>query len=135
MTCPRCGTRRSQGVRLSQCKKSPAEARLEFRPNEAVRREAPMIWESYPNLAKRPHAPAKGRGRLQRQVRRALIVHGPLVTTSQLLNWAYPRNRRRPTGWDHSKVMRICAEHCDRVRRVPPHGTWLWRLRNSGDDD
>src|SRR5262245_60818982 len=42
-----------------------------------------MKWEHYPNLAKRPHAPAAGRGRLQTQVRRALIVHGPLVTTSQ----------------------------------------------------
>jgi hypothetical protein len=70
-----------------------------------------MGWKYFPNLAKRPHAPAKGRGRLQRQVRRALIVHGPLVTTSQLLDWAYARKRRRPTGWDHSKVMRICAEH------------------------
>src|SRR5512132_4416649 len=31
-----------------------------------------MTWNDYPNLAKRPHAPAKGRGRLQRQVRRWL---------------------------------------------------------------
>jgi hypothetical protein len=30
--------------------------------------------------------------------------------------------------------MRICAEHCDRIERVPPYGAWLWRLRNSGDD-
>jgi hypothetical protein len=86
-----------------------------------------MKWRCHPNLAKRPYAPAKGRGRLQRQVRRALIVHGPLVTTSQLLDWTYPRKRRRPTGWDHSKVMRICAEHCDRIERVPPYGAWLWR--------
>jgi hypothetical protein len=99
-----------------------------------VRSRPEMKWEHYPNLAKRPHAPAAGRGRLQTQVRRALIVHGPLVTTSQLLDWAYVRNRRRPTGWDHSKVMRICAEHCDRIERVPPHGAWLWRLRNTVDD-
>ena len=44
-----------------------------------------MKWNDYPNLAKRPHAPNEDRGRLQRQVRRALIVHGPLVSTSQLL--------------------------------------------------
>ena len=43
-----------------------------------------MKWNGHPILARRPHAPNKGRGRLQRQVRRALLVHGPLVTTSQL---------------------------------------------------
>jgi hypothetical protein len=90
-----------------------------------------MKWNHYPNLAKRPHAPNEGRGRLQRQVRRALIVHGPLVTTSQLLDWAYARKRRRPTGWDHSKVMRIAAEHCDPIGRVPPYGAILWRVRNT----
>jgi hypothetical protein len=91
-----------------------------------------MSWKNYPNLAKRPYAPAKGRGRLQTQVRRALIVHGPLVTTSQLLDWAYARNRRRSTGWDHSKVMRICAEHCDRIGRGSSIGRpILWRVRNS----
>jgi hypothetical protein len=36
-----------------------------------------MKWCDYPNLAKRPHAPNEGRGRLQVQVRRALLVHGP----------------------------------------------------------
>src|SRR4029077_2127692 len=77
-------------------------------------REVSMKWNGHPNLARRPHAPNKGRGRLQRQVRRALLVHGPLVTTSQLLDWAYPRNRRRPS-WDHTKVRRIVAEHCDRI--------------------
>ena len=92
-----------------------------------------MKWHDFPNLAKRPFAPARGAGRLQRQVARALLIHGPVVSTSQLLDWAYPRQRRRPTGWDHSKVMRIAAEHCDRVERGTTRGRpWLWRLRNEG---
>ena len=93
-----------------------------------------MKWSGHPNLARRPHAPNKGRGRLQRQVQRALLVHGPLVTTSQLLDWAYPRNRRRPS-WDHTKVRRIVAEHCDRIERGRTRGRWLWRLRDTGKNE
>jgi hypothetical protein len=92
-----------------------------------------MKWNDYPNLAKRPHAPNKGRGRLQVQVRRALLVHGPLVTTSQLLDWAYPRKRRRP-GWDHTKIWRIAAEHCDRIGRGATRGRPIvWRVRDTGE--
>ena len=29
-----------------------------------------MKWQHHPNLRKRPHAPARGRGRLQQQIRR-----------------------------------------------------------------
>lgn len=89
-----------------------------------------MKWQGHPNLAKRPHSPNKGRGRLQRQVRRALEVHGSLITSTQLYDWAYARKRRTITGWDRSKVMRLCAEHCDPVGRARTIGRpILWRLR------
>ena len=44
-------------------------------------------WEYYPNLQRRPHAPNKGRGRLQRQIARAFHTHGPEVTTSTIYDW------------------------------------------------
>ena len=33
-------------------------------------------WASYPNLHRKPRAPAAGRGGLQRQIARAFIAHG-----------------------------------------------------------
>ena len=39
-------------------------------------------WSDYPNLRLRPYAPNAGRGRLQRQIRRAFQVHGKARRTS-----------------------------------------------------
>jgi hypothetical protein len=90
-----------------------------------------MTWNDFPNLAHRPHAPAKGRGRLQRQVRRVLIVHGPQFTSRELYAWAYPRRKGRElSSWDRWKAKRLCAQYCDPVERVAPNGPWLWRLRS-----
>jgi hypothetical protein len=87
-------------------------------------------WEHFPNLAHRPHAPAKGRGRLQRQVRRVILIFGPEFTSRELYAWAYPRKKGRElSSWDRWKVKRLCAEYCDPVERVAPNGPWLWRLR------
>jgi len=33
-----------------------------------------------------------------------------------------------------SRTLRTLRTMCEPVERVPPHGAWLWRLRNSGDD-
>jgi hypothetical protein len=89
-------------------------------------------WENYPNLQRRPHTSNKGRGRLQVQIRRAFAVGGAELTSSQVYDWAYSRHRsqRRPMSeavrWSVHRILRQLA---DRVRRVPPHGAWLWRLK------
>jgi hypothetical protein len=45
-----------------------------------------MKWAGHRNLRLRPPAPAKGRGRLQRQVARACIAAGtPIVSSSIFL--------------------------------------------------
>jgi hypothetical protein len=46
-------------------------------------------WTNHPNLRLRPLCPAAARGRLQRQVRRAFMVHGSPLLTGELLEWAY----------------------------------------------
>jgi hypothetical protein len=87
-----------------------------------------MTWDDHPNLRLRPHAPSRGRGRLQVQVRRAFLVHGPVVSSSALYDWCYPRRRRLTQRRRHS-VWRILVTIADPIGRVPPHGAWLWRLR------
>jgi hypothetical protein len=48
----------------------------------------------YANLERRPAAPARGRGRLQIQVRRAFLVSPTAtVSASEIYTWAYPRRR------------------------------------------
>jgi hypothetical protein len=82
----------------------------------------------YPNLRLRPPAPNKGRGRLQRQVRRAFVACGPVVSSSAVYDWCYARGRRLTQRRRHS-VWRLLVTMADPIRRVPPYGAWLWRLR------
>jgi hypothetical protein len=89
-------------------------------------------WESYPNLQRRPHAPNAGRGRLQVQIRRAFAVGGAELTSSQVYDWAYLRHRSHLSEAVRWSVHRILRQLADRVRRVPPHGAWLWRLKTPG---
>jgi hypothetical protein len=35
-----------------------------------------MTWDDHPNLRLRPHAPARGHGRLQVQIKRAFVAAG-----------------------------------------------------------
>ena len=86
---------------------------------------------NFPNLLRRPRAPATGRGRLQVQIRRAFVVC-EVLTSSEIYDSCYAKRRvaglqiDRPYRWS---VLRILLELADRVRRVPPHGAWLWRLK------
>ena len=86
------------------------------------------------NLQRRLPAPAKGRGRLQVQIRRCFIVCGPIVTSSRIYDWCYARDRRRA----HSQAMRwsvrrILDVACDRLGRAETIGRpILWRLRDMG---
>jgi hypothetical protein len=93
-----------------------------------------MKWKNHPNLRNRPLAPAKGRGRVQVGIRRAFIASGAEVLSStQIYSWTHPRRRlgrrkKLPYGiyWGTLKVLRAM---CEPVKRVPPYGAWLWRLR------
>ena len=90
-----------------------------------------MKWINYPNLLRRPHAPNAGRGRLQVQIRRAFAVR-EVLTSTEIYDSCYAKRRvagqqiDRPYRWS---VLRILLGIADRVRRVPPHGAWLWRLK------
>jgi hypothetical protein len=101
--------------------------------------DASMKWAEHPNLRKRPSAPSKGRGPVQRAIRRAFAASDTeVLTSSSIYDWAYVRRRRRrrksmPFGV-YSRTLRTLRTMCEPVERVPPHGAWLWRLRNCGDD-
>jgi hypothetical protein len=94
-------------------------------------------WPDHPNLRRRPHAPNKGRGRLQRQIRRAFVGHC-LLSSSEVYDWAYPRHRAwRPSlseavRWSVHRILRQIAEP---ICKVPPHNAWLWRLKETGCGD
>jgi hypothetical protein len=74
---------------------------------------------------------------VQVRIRRAFIASGAEVLSStQIYDWTHSRRRQSrrkklPFGvyWRTLKTLRAM---CDPVERVPPHGAWLWRLRNDG---
>jgi hypothetical protein len=88
------------------------------------------------NWQRRPHAPAAGRGRLQRQIARAFMAGGGELTSSQIYDWCalWPVDKRTSQAQRWS-VRRILDATCDRVRRVPPYGAWLWRLKTPAADE
>jgi hypothetical protein len=93
-------------------------------------RASQMKWENYPNLRLRPHAPNKGRGRLQRQIRRAFIAHGNEVSASDIYRWCKRRQAREFGQWERWSITRILMTMADRVGRGKGSGRpWLWRLR------
>src|SRR5215468_3451913 len=49
-------------------------------------------WPHHPNLRKKPHAPSKGRGPVQRAIRRAFMASGAEVLNStEIYDWAHGR--------------------------------------------
>src|SRR5262249_17186320 len=88
--------------------------------------------ERYPNLAKRPAAPARGRGRLQVQLRRAVIAAGSgPISSSVFYDFCYVRKRLRgeriSQRHGHS-VWRILRTIADPIGRTKPYGAILWRI-------
>jgi len=57
------------------------------------------------------------------------------LTTTELLNWAYPA--RRPGSLAsglYTSLYRACERYCVRVRRTEGRGRpWLWRQRNGAE--
>jgi hypothetical protein len=94
-------------------------------------RAAAEKWPNYRNLLRRLPAPAKGRGRLQRQINRCFVVFGPEVSSSRLLDWCYARNPRvrqsRGHRWSLVRVLDVVAERVGHSRG--PGRPWLWRLK------
>jgi len=97
-------------------------------------------WPHHPNLRKKPHAPSKGRGPVQRAIRRVFMASGAEVLNStDIYDWAHGRRRfgRRksmPFGV-YSRTLRTLRVMCEPVGRAPTTGRpWLWRLRNSHED-
>jgi hypothetical protein len=82
------------------------------------------------NLQRRPAKPALGNGRIQRAVRRAFYFDFEL-TSSEVYDWVYPRRRHLLTQAHRHSARRVLMTMADPIRRVPPHGAWLWRLRDN----
>lgn len=101
----------------------------------AVQAEVAMKWQRHPNLRLRPHAPAKGRGRLQVQVRRTWIAAGkPIVSGSVFYSWCYARQQMRGEAISRGlrySVQRVLKTVAEPVGRAETIGRpILWRLRD-----
>ena len=87
------------------------------------------------NLRLRPAKPALGRGRLQRQVRRAfLTADTPTRSASEIFDWCYAKRRlmhgKSLTTRHRYSVWRVLVAIADPVERGTTKGRpWLWRLR------
>jgi hypothetical protein len=98
-----------------------------------------MGWDRYPNLRSRPSTPTKGRGPVQRAIRRAFIASGAEAhTSSQVYDWAYIRCRlgrckTLPDGV-YSRAQRTLRMMCEPVGRSTSIGRpTLWRLGDTGE--
>src|SRR5262249_7778219 len=84
------------------------------------------------NLRRRPPAPAKGRGRIQRQVRRAFEACGPRLSVSLVYDWARRWQRRhdekRINQRERYSIVRVLMTMAVRDGRAGTRGRpWLWR--------
>ncbi len=70
-----------------------------------------MKWPNHPNLQKGPHSPAKGRGRLQVQIRRALLA----TVCERRLRFTIGVIRGIESGWSAAGNTRFGAS-CVRSR-------------------
>ena len=91
-----------------------------------------MKWPHHPNLRRRPHAPNRGRGRLQVQIRRA-FVGGEVRSSTEIYNWTHARQRQHgePVRQrERRSVRRILLEVAEPIGRAETIGRpWLWRLK------
>jgi hypothetical protein len=90
---------------------------------------AAELWPRHRNLRLRPAKPALGRGRLQRQIRRAFIV-SEVLSSSQIYDWCYAGKRLPLSTRQRYSVWRILNEVAEPVGHSLTIGRpWLWRLR------
>jgi hypothetical protein len=99
----------------------------------------PHGWDRHPNLRRRPHAPAAGRGSIQRAVRQCLAMHAGVASSTQLYDFAHARRRLRGQRLDQLTrwgVLRVAQRIADRISRAGTRGRpWLWRLRTQHGRD
>jgi hypothetical protein len=58
-----------------------------------------------------------------------------VLSSTQIYDWTHSRRRQSrrkklPFGV-YSRTLRTLRAMCEPVERVPPHGAWLWRLRDN----
>jgi hypothetical protein len=89
------------------------------------------------NLRRRPLAPAKGNGRVQKAIRRAYIMEGhEVLSATEIYDYTHGRRRmeRRhlPSGI-YRTTRRTLATMADRRGRSPAGSgrPWLWALKDS----
>ena len=92
-------------------------------------------WLRHPNLRRRPHAPNKGRGRLQRQIRRAFIAHGNEVSATVIYRWCRRWQAPKLGRLERWSIVRILDVIADRRGRASTIGRpWIWRLKTPAAD-
>jgi hypothetical protein len=90
-----------------------------------------MKSHGYRNLH-RGGGPGRGRGRLQRQLRRCFIVHGPDVSASVIYSWCTSKRASWPHRWSIVRILREIAVPIGRAST--PGEPWIWRLRERDTD-
>jgi hypothetical protein len=66
---------------------------------------------------------------MQRAVRRAFLVHGPVASSSQIYDWVFPQKRKLTQLRRHG-VWRILRKVAVQIGRAETIGRpWLWRLK------
>src|SRR5262249_24542008 len=59
-----------------------------------AKRHTMTKWPHHPNLRKKPHAPSKGRGPVQRAIRRAFMAcAAEVLNSTEIYDWAHGRRR------------------------------------------
>jgi hypothetical protein len=101
----------------------------------AVAQMPPPLTRSLRNLSRRPPAPAKGNGRLQRQARRVLWAVGA-ASTSQILQWTccdkLHRGKRITVHDSRAARRALQSIGATRTGRAMTSGRpWIWRLQIS----
>jgi len=99
-------------------------------PNRAIGASVPKM-QRLRKIPQRLPQPGLSRGRVQLAVRRLFRLAAE-ITTADLRQVAYVR-KRKCTSRDYKHMRRVLRAVADPIRRVPPSGAWLWRLRNSDE--
>ncbi len=104
----RVEARRCSGTFLHSIKRASA-GRSSGEWSDDARADASLKWAEHPNLRKRPSAPSKGRGPVQRAIRRAFAASDTEVRRRR------GRRKSMPFGV-YSRTLRTICDPVERVR-------------------
>jgi hypothetical protein len=89
-------------------------------------------WKHYPGL-RLGMGMSRGKGRIQRQLRRAFIAHGAVISSSDAYRWCHRRQAREFGQWERWSITRVLLEMADQVGHSRGRGrSWIWRLKQEG---